>query len=110
MHEIVFANSVLREIENSKEENKEIISVDLELGELVGIEKEELQETLEKMSPYKYEIKLTESEIECDCGYAGPALIKERLHDLVIFSCPKCDSTPQVREGNKIKISKIVYK
>ncbi|MBS3088459.1 hydrogenase maturation nickel metallochaperone HypA [Candidatus Pacearchaeota archaeon] len=110
MHEFIFAKSLLKEIEETKIADEEIDSIELELGELVGIESRELIEALENLTSWKYNISIKPSLIKCRCSYEGRAKIEERLHDLVVFSCPNCSDTPKAIEGDKIKITKINYK
>lgn len=110
MHEIVFAKSLLKEIEEIRNSNEEIDSIDLELGELVGIESHELIEALGSLNSWKYNLSIKPSLIKCKCGYEGKAKINERLHDLVIFTCPNCSNIPKIIDGDKIKIIKINYK
>ena len=50
------------------------------------------------------------SRVKCKCGYLGKAKIRERLHDLVIFECPKCGNVPEVLEGKNIKILSVIYR
>jgi len=105
MHEHSFIQAIIQPIENKENVKK----VELELGELAGIESSHLKEHLTDETGWEVEIKEKKSEVECDCGYIGPAKIKQRLHDLVIFECPKCGNLPEVRQGKDIKILKVVY-
>jgi Zn finger protein HypA/HybF involved in hydrogenase expression len=110
MHDIIFSKAILREINEIKDKDKKINSVYLELGELVGIEKQVLKETLKKISGINFEIFTVDSRVRCECGYEGRAKIEQKLHDLVIFTCPKCNNIPSVLTGDKVKIVKIIYK
>lgn len=110
MHEMAFARAVLNDINSVRKPNKEVIQIDLELGELVGVHDHDLEDALEDLAGWKYSFKLAKSKVKCSCGYEGPAQIDERLHDAVIFSCPKCSGVPDILEGDKIKILKIKYK
>lgn len=113
MHEIALANSVLRSLNPLLDSSKEVKEIIIELGELVGIEGHHLIESLEAISPYKYNIIKKESRISCPCGYEGPAKIIERLHDKVIWVCPWCNEPNEamkILEGEDIKINKIIYK
>ena len=107
MHETIFAKSVLRNVKDVDN----VKSLDLELGELVGITKEDLTKGIKNLYP-KIEIIIEEieSECECNCGYKGKVKILQRLHDIVIYGCPKCNEQPKVTRGNNIKIKKIIYK
>jgi len=108
MHEHTFIEAILREIPS---ENKEKIkAVEIELGELAGIEAEHLKEHMAEKTSWEINISVKNSDVNCKCGYKGRAKIDQRLHDLVIFSCPECNKiAPEVIEGDKIKILKVVY-
>ena len=106
MHETVFIDSIIKSIKNP-DEVKEIF---LEVGELAGIEAEHLKEHLQKRKKWKVNVETIQSQVECMCGYRGRAKINERLHDLVLYSCPKCEGIPnEVIEGDNIKVKKVVY-
>ncbi len=105
MHDIAFVQNIMKQVEDS-ENVKEIF---IEVGDLSGIEADHLKEHLEEASGWKVNAVTIKSKIVCNCGYVGEAKVKERLHDLVIFSCPKCDMIPEVLDGDKIKIKKVVY-
>jgi Zn finger protein HypA/HybF involved in hydrogenase expression len=107
MHEHHFIQNIIKDIPN-KEKVKE---VEIELGELVGIEEKHLKEHLEDETGWDIRIIEKKSKIRCLCGYSGPAKIIQRLHDMVIYECPNCGMTEvEVLEGDKIKILKVVYK
>jgi Zn finger protein HypA/HybF involved in hydrogenase expression len=107
MHEHIFIESIIKQVPDQKN----VISIEIELGELVGIEINHLKKHLIKMTSWEIEINLNPSKIKCSCGYIGKANIVERLHDLVIFNCPDCNSyDPEVIEGDKIKIVKVIYR
>ena len=105
MHEHSFTESIIKDI---KDQDK-VIGISIELGDLVGIEKEHLKEHLGEHTGWDVEINTKKSKVKCDCGYEGEAKIRERLHDLVIFECPECGNLPEVLEGKNIKIVKVVY-
>lgn len=107
MHEHSFIDAILRSIKNPDE----IIAIELEVGELAGIESNHLKTHLkERFDYWDIEIEEKQSKIKCFCGYEGPAQIRERLHDFVVFDCPMCERIPEVLEGQDIKILKITYK
>lgn len=108
MHEHTFIQAIIRDIPNKDKVN----GIEIELGELVGIEPEHLKEHLIKETSWNVNIVPTESKIICNnCSHKGRAKIKERLHDMVIFSCPECDSfTIEVLKGKDIKIKKVNYR
>lgn len=106
MHEHSFIQAIIRDIENSSD----VIAIEIELGDLVGIDAEHLKEHLVEETRWKVIVKEKKSLVRCSCGYTGKAKIQERLHDLVIFECPKCGNIPEVLEGKDIKILKVFYK
>jgi len=84
MHEHTFIQAIIKDIPNK---NK-VEGIEIELGELVGIELEHLKEHLIDETKWDVKINKIKSKINCnECDYEGEAKIKERLHDLVIFSC-----------------------
>lgn len=106
MHEHIFIESIIKQVPDPNN----VVSISLELGELVAIEPEHLKEHLSERSDWKIEIIKKPSLVKCPCGYNGPAKIMQRLHDLVIYECPNCHNIPEVIEGKTIKILKITYK
>jgi Zn finger protein HypA/HybF involved in hydrogenase expression len=107
MHEHVFIENIVEQIPN----RDKVISVEIELGDLVGIELEHLHEHMVEHTGWDVKIKIVKSKIKCDCGYIGEAKILQKLHDLVIFECPDCGNDEvNVLEGKDIKIGKVVYK
>jgi len=106
MHEHSFIQAIISNIENK--DNVEVVVV--EVGELAGIEGSHLKEHLVEGTGWEVEVEEKKSRVKCECGYEGQAEIKERLHDLVIFACPKCGKIPEVLEGKDIKILKVRYR
>ena len=107
MHEHHFIENIISQIPD----RDKVISVEIELGDLVGIEAEHLKEHLVEHTGWKVDVKVIKNKIKCDCGYTGEANILQRLHDLVIFECPECGNDEViVLEGKDIKIGKVVYK
>lgn len=105
MHEHSFIEAILSNIKN-KEKIKEI---SIEVGELAGIETEHLKEHLLEKVNWKINVTEKKAKVKCDCGHIGKPKIRQRLHDIVIFECPKCANIPNVLEGKDIKILKIIY-
>lgn len=107
MHEHIFIENIIEQVPNKEK----VVSVEIELGDLVGIEACHLKEHLVEHTGWKADIKVIKSKIKCECGYSGEAKILQRLHDLVIFECPECgNDEAEVLEGRDIKIGKVVYK
>lgn len=106
MHEHTFITNIINQVPNSKN----VKSVTIEVGELAGIEPGHLKEHLIEHTNWEVNTVLIKSDVECECGYTGPARILERLHDLVIYDCPECSEIPNVLEGNNIKVTNVIYK
>ena len=105
MHEHTFVEAILKDVEDLDKVKK----ICLEVGELVGIEAGHLKEHLEEGRSFEAEVSSKNSKVRCECGFDGRARVLERLHDLVIFECVECGGIPEVLEGDKIKILKVVY-
>ena len=107
MHEHHFIQNIIKDIPNKEK----VIGVEIELGELVGIEAEHLKRHLADETGWDVKIIEKKSKIKCLCGYVGEPKIIQRLHDMVIYECPNCGMTEvEVLEGKDIKITKIRYK
>ena len=89
---------------------KEIVEVHLILGELVPITADELKHGIKQFKNWNTVITVEDAIVSCTCDYKGRPRI-EREHDVVIWSCPRCGQFyPDVLQGDKIKIEKIVLK
>lgn len=106
MHEHHFIENIIKQVPNKDQ----VISVEIELGELVGIEPEHLKEHLIEESDWKVDVIVKKAKVKCLCGYTGSPHIIQRLHDIVIYDCPSCGGEVEVLEGNEIKILKVEYK
>ncbi len=107
MHEHHFIQHIIEQVP----EKEKVISVEIELGELVGIEAEHLKEHLIEHTGWEVDVKVVKSRIKCTCGYLGSANILQRVHDMVIYECPSCENDDvEVVEGKNIEITKVMYK
>jgi Zn finger protein HypA/HybF involved in hydrogenase expression len=106
MHEHSFIQAIIGNIKNKDNVSK----IEVEVGELAGIDADHLKEHLAEETSWKVETKTKPSIVTCTCGYQGSPKILQRLHDMVIFECPKCHAIPEVKEGKDIKILKVTYK
>jgi Zn finger protein HypA/HybF involved in hydrogenase expression len=106
MHEHHFIQKIIEPIENKEN----VTALELEVGDLVGILPDHLKEHLVDETGWNVIIFKKPSKVKCSCGYLGEANILQRLHDLVIFDCPKCGGEPEVFEGKDIKILKVGYR
>jgi Zn finger protein HypA/HybF involved in hydrogenase expression len=105
MHEITFVKQIIDQIEDKDK----VESIELEVGELAGIEADHLKEHIESITGWKVLVKEMPSNVKCQCGYIGRANIKERAHDILIYNCPKCSSLPEHVVGQDIKLKRVVY-
>lgn len=107
MHEHSFIQKIIEQVP----EKEKVIEIEIELGELVGIEPEHLKKHLIDETNWNIKITTIKSKIKCSCGYSGQAKILQRLHDIVIYECPMCkNDILEVLEGKDIKITKVIYK
>lgn len=107
MHEHHFIEHIIEQVPNKDK----VISVEIELGELVGIEAAHLKEHLMEHTGWDIKVGVIKSKIKCSCGYIGEARVLQRLHDLVIYECPKCgNDNMEVLEGKDIRIKKVIYR
>jgi Zn finger protein HypA/HybF involved in hydrogenase expression len=106
MHEHHFIENIIKNIPNKDNIN----SVEIEVGELAGIEPVHLKEHLEEHTGWKVKCIAKNSRVTCSCGFDGKPRILQRLHDLVIYECPDCGNNVDVKEGSEIKIIKVFYK
>jgi Zn finger protein HypA/HybF involved in hydrogenase expression len=103
MHDAVIAKSILKDLEKYGKVKKAY----LEVGELFGIDPKHLLEHLKEVSDIKFVAEQADSLVECSCGYKGRANITMRMHDIVMYDCPKCGSSVKVIKGDKIMIKKV---
>ncbi len=105
MHEQAYIDAILKNIDDVSN----IKNITLEVGELAGIEPEHLKEHLKDRFSWDITILKKDAKIKCECGFVGRPKVIERLHDFVVFECPRCKSTPKILNGEDIKITKILY-
>jgi Zn finger protein HypA/HybF involved in hydrogenase expression len=106
MHEQAIIDKILETVRDKIN----AIGIELEIGELVGVDPQHLQELITERTGWTVHTKTIASKVKCSCGYEGPARIRQRLHDQVIYDCPQCENLPKVLQGKKIKIKKVTYK
>ncbi len=98
MHEAAMIEEIIRNAGGAK-------IIQLEVGELSGFSPDHLKEHLADYGVLGICEEKT-AIVECSCGYSGRPKIREKLHDLVIFECPKCRAVPRVVSGDKVIIKK----
>jgi Zn finger protein HypA/HybF involved in hydrogenase expression len=137
MHEIHFADRVLREARNNGARS----FFRVEVGELCEITKEELEQGLKILTKnnitkdyntfgnvvsqkpgdfedmgsigskkMNFKVDLRKSKIKCKCGYIGRAKILDRGHGYCVWNCPKCGlsgKNVRVLDGGEIKVTEI---
>jgi len=106
MHESVFTDQIIKE---AKKHGK-VKSILVEVGDLAHLPAEDLERTLKKMVKWKVNIERKKADVICTCGYKGEPKIIERRHDLILFSCPKCDSIPKILDGEDIILKEVKVK
>ncbi|MFZ5954884.1 MAG: hydrogenase/urease maturation nickel metallochaperone HypA [Nanoarchaeota archaeon] len=106
MHEILFAQELLNQIENKDN----VQSIELEVGELAEITAEELRNVIEDLMGWEVIVENVLANVECGCcGFTGRPKITERNQDFVIYECPQCKGLPRAKAGKEIIIKKIIY-
>lgn len=103
MHEQAIAKGILKEAEK----HGKLLKIEVEVGELAHIPAHDLLPTLTEMAPCPVEIKETKSEVECVCGYKGPAKVTEKGHDFTAFECPECGKIPRILKGEEIVLTNV---
>ncbi|MFH1290468.1 MAG: hypothetical protein ABIH92_03605 [Nanoarchaeota archaeon] len=133
MHEVMFADRVLREARKAGATK----FLRVEVGELCEMTREEMEEGLEKLTKTRvvsdikeagsvllqssggkgveegnldFKVDFKESKIECSCGFVGRARIVDRGHGYCIFNCPSCGKSGknvEVLEGGEIKVVEV---
>ncbi|NTV22753.1 MAG: hypothetical protein HGA85_00055 [Nanoarchaeota archaeon] len=103
MHDTIIGLKILEDIKK----HGKVKSAILVVGELAGIEADHLLEHLAEVSKIKFSAEEQVSKVKCKCGYEGRAKIAERMHDFVLFECPKCGEVPTVIEGDKIILKSV---
>jgi Zn finger protein HypA/HybF involved in hydrogenase expression len=106
MHDISTAIKVKEDAEKLAKGRK-IKGIALEIGELAPITKEELRHALSEITGWKVAITEKPAKAKCACGYEGKPKIIERLHDIVLYECPKCRKMPALLQGGDITIKDI---
>lgn len=62
------------------------------------------------MTDWEINISDTKAEVKCRCGYAGEPKILKKIHGATVFVCPKCNSVPQILNGDEIVLKEVVVK
>ncbi|PIO04333.1 hypothetical protein COT48_00985 [Candidatus Woesearchaeota archaeon CG08_land_8_20_14_0_20_47_9] len=108
MHELAIVSSLIDAI-REKADGKRVSSATIALGELAPISAADLKELVEKIGGFKANVRLTPARVRCSCGHSGRPRVEERQHDVVVFSCAKCGSMPEVCSGGDVVIKKLEF-
>ena len=103
MHETVIAKNLITEAEKQGK----VTAVEIEVGELAHLTKEELEETMKTMVDWALDVKEIPATVQCVCGYKGRPKILERGHDVCMYVCPKCENVPGIEVGGDIVLKKV---
>ena len=103
MHGIHIAGDIIATARKQGKVKKAFI----EVGSIANITKGDLENQLNNLADFDFEVVEKQAKVKCSCGYEGTPNVVERQHDIVIFNCPKCRTTPQVIEGDKIILKSV---
>ena len=103
MHGLTIASSIISEAKH----HGDVKSVTVEVGVLSPITAAELQNLIKGLTKWKTKVVETRAIVKCACGHTGGPKITARLHDIVLFECPKFRALPLVVEGDAIKLKKV---
>jgi hydrogenase nickel incorporation protein HypA/HybF len=117
MHEYILADRLLQSVlEHMKSQGlTTVCEVDIDVGELLGLENESLRMAYEILSKgtkgenCKLKIRRIKGSVVCDkCGYTG-GLASSHAEHMVdpAFACPRCGSPVTIKAGNDLKITRI---
>ncbi len=103
MHEFTVINSIISEAKK----HGSVKSVLIEIGELAPLTAKELEDAFKKQIAWGIDIVEQPAIVRCSCSYAGKPKIMERVHDTVLFECPKCSGIPEVIRGDEIILKEV---
>ena len=111
MHETTIAKKVIEDVK-AKTSNAQVISVEVEVGELAPITAEELKRALRLLIDWDAKVDTREALVDCSsCGYQGKPKGVMRHHDVVTWECFKCQAKmPDALQGDKILIKSVKTK
>ena len=117
MHEYILADRVLQSVLEfmEKQNLSSVREVDLDVGELLGLEGDSLNMAYgilskgTKAEGSKLRVHRIKGVVICNkCGYEGA--LTHVPHEHVIdpaFSCPNCGSPVSIKTGNDLKLNRI---
>lgn len=100
MHDVRVAEQIIAAARPFGTVKRVVVAV----GELSGMEPEELRETLQTMTSWQVETRVVAGNIRCACGFTGAPEILEQGHDYCLFRCPDCKKKPEVVAGGEIML------
>ena len=119
MHEFSVANQAVEKIMDtaSFKKAKRILNIEILMGELSMLGKEQFLFWIKEMLSSKGEItrgikiecKPVRAKIECgSCGYEGGLKVKDSDHFNPVFVCPSCNKSDiEVKEGRDCVLKRI---
>ena len=119
MHEYVLADRVLQSALEYMDSQKltEIHEIDVNVGELLGLENESLRTAFgvvskgTRVESCKLKIRRIKGSVVCaNCGYTGglEERVLEHHHIDPAFQCPKCGVPVTIKAGKDLEITRIV--
>ena len=116
MHEYILADRVLQSALEymGNQELKEIHQIDVNVGELLGLENESLRTAFSVVSKgtpaegCKLRIRRVKGSVACSkCGYTGGLETHVEHHIDPAFQCPKCGAPVMIKAGDDLEITRI---
>ena len=102
MHEVNLVRQIIERVED-----REVKTIEIEVGELMDHSVEDIKKTLESMSGWTVIARERKGLVECDCGFKGHPKILEKSHGVILYVCPECEKRPRVLDGDGVRIVKV---
>jgi len=121
MHEFSLATQIVESVLSLVESNREggeVLKVQLIIGELAGIEAEQLRfcyNSITRETPLEHsvlEIAISEAQVRCPhCGYSGPPRYLNGLARARIptFQCPRCANSVEATKGHECELRSVQF-
>ena len=101
-----YVNAIIQEAKKKGD----VYEVQIEVGELARIVPKQLQKKLQETTQWRVLMTEKESKVGCLCGYVGKAKVLKRSEDEVMYTCPKCNSSPAILDGDNIVLKDVKYR
>lgn len=102
MHEVNLVKQIIEKVGE-----REVETIEIEVGELMDHSVEDIKSTLESMSGWIVVAREKKGLVECDCGFKGHPKILEKSHGVILYACPKCGERPRVLDGDGVRVIKL---